>query len=67
MIHDDDGHLYPEPGRDPVQKTEQDVILHREWARKRAMEILSKTSLGKDLVKILRRKGIPTGEFRRSE
>ena len=56
MIHDNNGNWYPEPELNPVRQTEQDVILHREASKKKAMETLSRTSLGKDLIKKLRQK-----------
>lgn len=40
----------------PPPKTEQDFQLHREWARKKSLEILARTKVGKKMAKLTRGK-----------
>ncbi len=53
MISDYDGNWYPETADDLIKKTDQNFILHREWAKKRAMEMLAGTEIGRRMVNMI--------------
>lgn len=47
--------LWSAPYR-PIPRTEQDFIILREWAKKKALEMLAGTEAGKRMARILRSK-----------
>lgn len=54
MISDYDGNWYPEFADDYIHKTSLNIITQREWAKKKALEMLAGTEAGKKMVSMMR-------------
>lgn len=56
MISDYDGNWYPEFADDYIHKTSLNIITQREWAKKKALEMLADTEAGRRMADMIRSK-----------